>query len=202
MEQTSLIEQEKSITDLGLMEIAVLRLLEIWSKDDSITTREQIIKYARKMKYSEKTYQNIRKTVQQLIDKGYAEYKNLSSIVVSLVEEAPPEPPETVEGFFEKIWKEYPLKRGKGQVTYRAKRDIKKLGFDQMVRTIERYHDELVRDHRERFMMQGSTFFNSGYLDYTDENYVKVERKEVDSGDRQPASGAETKPTTEYQYLD
>ena len=51
-------------------------------------------------------------------------------------------------------------------------------------------------------MMQGSTFFNSGYLDYTDENYVKVERKEVDSGDRQPASGAETKPTTEYQYLD
>ena len=65
-----------NITDLGLMEIAMYRLLEIWSEDSQYTTVEQIIKYAKKQGYSQKTYDNMRRTVSVLIQKGFAEIDN------------------------------------------------------------------------------------------------------------------------------
>ena len=75
-----------NITDLGLMEIAMYRLLEIWSEDSQYTTVEQIAKYAKKQGYSQKTYDNMRRTVSVLIDKGFAEIDNQRSMVIPLKE--------------------------------------------------------------------------------------------------------------------
>lgn len=73
---------------------------------------------------------------------------------------------------FEKLWKLYPCKKGKGQVSDAAKMRLLKIGYDEMVRAIERYKAELEKDSDWRKPQNGSTFFNSGYIDYLDSNYV------------------------------
>lgn len=78
---------------------------------------------------------------------------------------------------FEKLWKLYPVKKGKGQVSDSAKMKLFKVGYDEMVRAIERYKAELEKDSDWRKPQNGSTFFNSGYVDYLDDNYVPEKRK-------------------------
>jgi len=76
---------------------------------------------------------------------------------------------------FERLWDRYPNKRGKGNVSDAKKRALLEIGEEQMMRAIQRYVDE--HNARERSgaftpnWKNGSTFFNSGYLDYLDENY-------------------------------
>lgn len=72
---------------------------------------------------------------------------------------------------FENLWKLYPLKKGKGQVSIAAKQRLLKVGYEEMVRAIERYKAGLERDSSWRKPQNGSTFFNSGYVDYLDANY-------------------------------
>lgn len=74
------------------------------------------------------------------------------------------------ETFFSKIWKLYPKKRGKGQVSAKSKRKLYDIGFDQISRCIERYKQE-IKGKDDQYVMYGSTFFNSGYVDYLDDNY-------------------------------
>jgi len=78
---------------------------------------------------------------------------------------------------FEKLWELYPVKKGKGQVSLAAKQRLLKVGYDEMVRAIGRYTDELEKDSDWRKPQNGSTFFTSGYVDYLDANYVPGERK-------------------------
>lgn len=73
---------------------------------------------------------------------------------------------------FEKLWKLYPVKKGKGQVSDTAKIRLLKIGEEELLRAIERYKTELEKDADWRKPQNGSTFFNSGYVDYLDENYV------------------------------
>ena len=73
---------------------------------------------------------------------------------------------------FEKLWKLFPNKKGKGQVSLTAKRRLFKVGHEEMVRAIGRYISELEKDSEWRRPQNGSTFFNSGYVDYLDCNYV------------------------------
>lgn len=73
---------------------------------------------------------------------------------------------------FEKLWKLYPSKKGKGQVSDAAKLRLLRIGYDEMVRAIDRYKVELKKDSDWRKPQNGSTFFNSGYVDYLDDNYV------------------------------
>jgi hypothetical protein len=47
-----------------------------------------------------------------------------------------------------------------------------KIGYDRMEQAINRYLTELKKDASWRKPQNGSTFFNSGYVDYLDENYV------------------------------
>ena len=72
---------------------------------------------------------------------------------------------------FEELWKLYPVKRGKGQVSLAAKQRLLKVGYDEMTRAIDRYKAELEKDNDWRKPQNGSTFFNSGYIDYLDANY-------------------------------
>lgn len=86
---------------------------------------------------------------------------------------------------FERLWQQYPNKKGKGQVSNTQKMKLRQIGFDEMSRAIERYKTELEKDKDWRKPQNGSTFFNSGYVDYLDANYVpgqKQESKGKDSG--------------------
>lgn len=72
---------------------------------------------------------------------------------------------------FERLWKMYPVKKGKGQVSDTQKMKLLKIGFDEMARAIDRYK-RYVDDIDYLHYKNGSTFFNSGYVDYLDANYV------------------------------
>lgn len=72
---------------------------------------------------------------------------------------------------FEELWKLYPVKKGKGQISIAAKQRLLKVGHDEMIRAIDRYKAELDKDKDWRKPQNGSTFFNSGYVDYLDANY-------------------------------
>lgn len=74
------------------------------------------------------------------------------------------------EEFFESIWKLYPNKKGKGQVSDATKLRLYSVGLDEMKRAIERYIDDLKKEEWRK-PQNGSTFFNSGYVDYLDANY-------------------------------
>lgn len=80
-----------------------------------------------------------------------------------------PSPSISDDGFFEKSWKSYPHKKGKGKIKKtQIARLNKTLGLDHFLRCITRYK-ESKPDWQE--YMHGSTFYNSGYVDYTDQNY-------------------------------
>ena len=72
---------------------------------------------------------------------------------------------------FERLWKLYPVKKGKAQVSGAKKMKLLEIGFDEMNRAIERYKADLEKDSDWRKPQNGSTFFNSGYVDYLDANY-------------------------------
>lgn len=77
---------------------------------------------------------------------------------------------ETPEEFFERAWQYYPNKRGKGQVSDKSKERLMSHGWDNVKRAIDRYLEDLKKDEWRK-VQNGSTFFNSGYIDYLDENY-------------------------------
>lgn len=77
-----------------------------------------------------------------------------------------------IEENFERLWKLYPKKRGKGQVSKRAKKEIYEMGFENFKKAMMRYISEITtKGTPEQYVQMGSTFFNSGYVDYIDENY-------------------------------
>jgi predicted phage replisome organizer len=74
---------------------------------------------------------------------------------------------------FEELWSLYPKKRGKGKISDKKKKEIiEEVGKENFKKAIERYKEE-IRKKRidEQYIQMGSTFFNSGYVDYLDENY-------------------------------
>lgn len=73
---------------------------------------------------------------------------------------------------FEKLWGLYPNKKGKGQISRSQKQKLLEIGFEEMERAVKRYQIELAKD-AWRKPQNGSTFFNSGYVDYLDVNYNK-----------------------------
>lgn len=78
-----------------------------------------------------------------------------------------------LEEFYESIWKLYPIKKGKGQVSKAKKQVLMRLGYDQIRRCVERFVADMESEHRDKkYWMHGSTFFNSGYVDYLDCNYA------------------------------
>ena len=91
------------------------------------------------------------------------------------------------KAMFERLWKLYPNKKGKGQVSDTQKKRLLAIGEDRLVKAIDRYSLELQKDADWRKAQYGSTFFNSGYVDYLDENYVP---------------GKEQKPACKNQFND
>lgn len=85
---------------------------------------------------------------------------------------------------FERLWALYPSKKGKGQVSDRKKAELLKVGYDEMSRAIKRYKECLEKDSDWRKPQNGSTFFNSGYIDYLDKNYNGAEDDGTDDVER------------------
>ncbi|SNR95976.1 protein of unknown function [Anaerovirgula multivorans] len=74
---------------------------------------------------------------------------------------------------FEHLWSLYPRKKGKGQVSDTKKKELHEIGIEHLERCISRFKQDMMRENRpiEKYPY-GSTFFNSGYVDYLDENYT------------------------------
>lgn len=74
-----------------------------------------------------------------------------------------------IEDFFEKAWTMYPKKEGKGSISDSQKKKLYDLG-EEFIRCIERYVQKR-NGEDQKYTQMGSTFFNSGYVDYMDKNY-------------------------------
>lgn len=73
------------------------------------------------------------------------------------------------EKMFEELWKLYPKKKGKGAVSKTQKTKLFKIGYDKLAKAIEKYKKE--REGQDpQFTMYGSTFFNTGYIDYVSDD--------------------------------
>jgi hypothetical protein len=82
-----------------------------------------------------------------------------------------------IDAFFESVWELYPKKKGKGFVSDTKKANLYKIGYDRIALCVTRYL--LEREGKdEEFTLNGSTFFNRGYIDYLDENYSKHKQSE------------------------
>ena len=95
---------------------------------------------------------------------------------------------------FEKLWKLYPCKKGKGQVSDAAKMRLLKIGYEEMERAVNRYVryvDSLDYLHYQN----GSTFFNSGYVDYLD-----VNNEPEEAGSRKGINQSTQFPQNSYNF--
>lgn len=100
---------------------------------------------------------------------------------------------------FERLWKKYPSKKGKGQVSDTKKKVLYQIGEEHIQRALKRYLDGLEKDASWRKPQNGSTFFNSGYVDYLDENYEKPPEPKPQ---RNPASVLECERDYDFDDLE
>ena len=101
---------------------------------------------------------------------------------------------------FEKLWSLYPSKRGKGKVSDTMKMKLLSVGEEELVKAIERYKVELEKDASWRKPQNGNTFFNSGYIDYLDANYVPAENKQVKQKSSNKFHNFQQRSYTEADY--
>ena len=83
---------------------------------------------------------------------------------------------ENIYDVFETVWKLYPRKEGKGKVSKTQKAKLAKIGVKELTRAIERYK-RAKEGVDKQYIQHGSTFFNSGYVDYLDANYQETEEQ-------------------------
>lgn len=100
---------------------------------------------------------------------------------------------------FERLWEQYPNKKGKGRVSDAKKKVLYQIGEEHIQRALKRYLDGLEKDASWRKPQNGSTFFNSGYVDYLDENYEKPPEPKPQ---RNPASILECERDYDFDNLE
>ena len=72
---------------------------------------------------------------------------------------------------FENLWKMYPNKKGKAQVTDKDKLKLLEIGLEEMTRAIERYKRYIEANKDWYKPLNGSTFFKGRYQDYIGDDY-------------------------------
>ncbi len=92
-----------------------------------------------------------------------------------------------INAFFDSVWKLYPVKKGKGQVSTTQRKKLFRVGYAAMENAIRRYMNELEKDSSWRKPQNGGTFFNSGYVDYLDENFVPDKEKTTSALSQSPS---------------
>jgi predicted phage replisome organizer len=175
----------KIFEQFGMIEI-IEKVITIpnWNKHQTLDAYE-------KKKERDRLYKQERRAKQRLLAAGSSDKSSdsqpdkSSDVVVSDKEEDKEKEREIdkknsakqpskadVDSFFESVWNLYPVKKGKGQVSETKRKVLYKIGYDNLERAINRYLTELKKDASWRKPQNGSTFFNSGYVDYLDENYA------------------------------
>lgn len=89
--------------------------------------------------------------------------------------DAKPPTKKEVDALFERLWEQYPIKRGSGKVSDAKKRKLAAVGEEHMMRCIDRFKADMKTLERpiDKYL-NGSTFFNSGYLDYMDDKFKPI----------------------------
>lgn len=90
----------------------------------------------------------------------------------------------------DELWQIYPNKKGKTQAYNKIPNLLEKYSFDEIKRCIERYSKE-VEDKDKQYIKHGSTFFNTGYMDYLDENYNASSPEQNNKGIKYDEDGYE-----------
>lgn len=85
---------------------------------------------------------------------------------------------KSIDDFFNQIWALYPLKKGKSKVSNSSKKELYRISYEELARAIERYKKYVSANSWMKYQ-HGSTFFNSGYIDYLDENYTEEDQSEA-----------------------
>jgi hypothetical protein len=111
--------------------------------------------------------------INYILDKGYIKNKD-KEVTTPVTHSVTPTVTQNIDleadKLFNSVWKLYPKKRGKGDVKATQKRKLLKVGYDELSRCVERYKKD-TEGIDMKFVKNGSTFFNSGYIDYLDENW-------------------------------
>ena len=99
------------------------------------------------------------------LGKGRLEYTEQKSDETERKEPVRKSDRKEIDAFFESIWKAYPEKKGKSQVSLSTKRKLMQVGEDTLLKCIKGYEEDL-RVNSWKKPMHGSTFFNARYEDY------------------------------------
>lgn len=95
------------------------------------------------------------------------EYKNIRNKENNNIYNTAKEHEREAEELFNRLWKLYPRKLGKGQVKMKQKLRLRKIGYDKLAAAIGNYKQHIEdKGTSEDYIMYGSTFFNSGYVDF------------------------------------
>ena len=80
------------------------------------------------------------------------------------------------------LWSKYPKKKGKSKAYKKIPKLLKEYSLEELVRCVDRYLKEIqIQRIEKQFIKQGDTFFNSGYVDYLDENYEEPPKEQADN---------------------
>lgn len=107
---------------------------------------------------------------------------------------------------FDELWTLYPRKKGKGSIiNSNSKLEFISKNKAELKRCIARYSKE-VEGKEQKYIMYGSTFFTTGYIDYLDNNYKEPVNKEryfelKKFVDRYGIEGLTDKAKTEWEGL-
>ncbi len=123
------------------------------------------------MGYTTKLYEGIQQSCTNNIDNNIDINIDINNIVQP---DAPSTPSKKeVDDYFEELWTLYPCKKGKANISNSKKKELYMFG-DEMKRAITRYIQYVQKKRKSGFALEyknGSTFFNTGYVDYLDANY-------------------------------
>lgn len=108
--------------------------------------------------------------IKYIMNKEYMNDKDKERYVPVTEKSYAPDIDNLADKLFNDVWKLYPKKRGKGSVSKMQKRRLLNVGYDNLAKCIERYKSD-VNGKDMQYVKNGSTFFNSGYIDYLDENW-------------------------------
>ena len=170
-------KEEKSVKDKSLVQYIINSISD---KEDLNSAVEEFIEYLIEKKgYSSRKESSKEKKLNEKDKREDKEKEKEGNVDVTshVTYHVTSDDTSQPDVLFEMLWSIYPKKRGKGQVSKKAKQKIAEIGYEHMARAIERYSAE-VAGQDPQYTMYGSTFFNSGYLDYLDENYKPLPTKQ------------------------
>jgi hypothetical protein len=161
-------KEEKSVKDKSLVQYIINSISD---KEDLNSAVEEFIEYLIEEKgYSSRKESSKEKKLDEKDKREDKEKEGNVDVTWNVTWDVTSDDTSQPDVLFEMLWSIYPKKRGKGQVSKKAKQKIAEIGYEHMARAIERYSSE-VAGKDQQYTMYGSTFFNSGYVDYLDENY-------------------------------